>query len=49
MDAGRPHGLVPGGYRAIDSLRLEKGYRVWGSDITSETDPFSPGSASRCG
>jgi 4-methylaminobutanoate oxidase (formaldehyde-forming) len=43
MEAGRPHGLVPGGYRAIDSLRLEKGYRVWGSDITSETDPFSSG------
>jgi glycine cleavage system T protein len=42
-EAGRPHGLVPGGYRAIDSLRLEKGYRVWGSDITSETDPFSSG------
>ena len=24
-----PHGLVAGGYRAIDTLRLEKGYRVW--------------------
>jgi 4-methylaminobutanoate oxidase (formaldehyde-forming) len=34
---------VPGGYRAIDSLRIEKGYRVWGSDITSETDPYSSG------
>jgi len=43
IDAGRPHGLVSGGYRAIDSLRLEKGYRVWGADITSETDPFSAG------
>ena len=43
MEAGQPYGLVPGGYRAIDSLRLEKGYRVWGSDITSETDPFSSG------
>jgi glycine cleavage system aminomethyltransferase T len=42
-EAGRPHGLVPAGYRAIDSLRLEKGYRVWGLDITSETDPFSAG------
>ena len=41
--AGQNHGLVPGGYRAIDSLRLEKGYRVWGSDITSETDPYSSG------
>ncbi|HEX4983244.1 MAG TPA: FAD-dependent oxidoreductase, partial [Ilumatobacteraceae bacterium] len=43
LDTGRPRGLVPGGYRAIDSLRVEKGYRVWGSDITSETDPYSSG------
>jgi glycine cleavage system aminomethyltransferase T len=35
--AGEPRGLVPAGYRAIDSLRLEKGYRAWGSDITPET------------
>jgi 4-methylaminobutanoate oxidase (formaldehyde-forming) len=34
---------VPGGYRAIDALRLEKGYRVWGTDVTSETDPYSSG------
>src|SRR5207342_3887264 len=43
MEAGRSHGLVPAGYRAIDSLRLEKGYRVWGADVTSETDPYSAG------
>ena len=43
LTAGQPHGLVPGGYRAIDSLRLEKGYRAWGSDITSDTDPRSSG------
>jgi glycine cleavage system T protein len=42
-DAGRPHGLVAGGYKAIDSLRLEKGYRVWGSDITPEDTPFEAG------
>ncbi len=30
-EAGREHGLVGGGYRAIDSMRLEKGYRVWGA------------------
>src|SRR5262249_55097959 len=41
--AGAAHGLVPGGYRAIDSMRLEKGYRAWASDITSETDPYSSG------
>jgi 4-methylaminobutanoate oxidase (formaldehyde-forming) len=41
--AGREHGLVAGGYKAIDSLRLEKGYRVWGSDVTSEDTPFEAG------
>ena len=43
IKAGAPRGLIPGGYRAIDSMRLEKGYRAWGSDITSETDPYSSG------
>jgi 4-methylaminobutanoate oxidase (formaldehyde-forming) len=42
-EAGRPHGLVAGGYKAIDSLRLEKGYRVWGADITPEETPFAAG------
>ena len=42
-EAGRPHGLVAGGYRAIDSLRLEKGYRVWSSDITPDETPFEAG------
>lgn len=42
-DAGRAHGLVAGGYRAIDSLRVEKGYRVWGLDITPEDNPFEAG------
>jgi glycine cleavage system aminomethyltransferase T/glycine/D-amino acid oxidase-like deaminating enzyme len=42
-DAGREHGLIAGGYKAIDSLLLEKGYRVWGSDITPEENPFEAG------
>jgi len=42
-EAGRPHGLVPGGYKAIDSLRLEKGYRVWGADVTPEDTPYEAG------
>src|SRR4051794_23655227 len=42
-EAGRPHGLVAGGYRAIDSLRLEKGYRVWGADITPDDTPYEGG------
>jgi 4-methylaminobutanoate oxidase (formaldehyde-forming) len=42
-EAGREHGLVAGGYKAIDSLRLEKGYRVWGSDVTPEDTPYEAG------
>ncbi|HVA91804.1 MAG TPA: aminomethyltransferase family protein, partial [Chloroflexota bacterium] len=42
-EAGGPHGLMAGGYRAIESLRLEKGYRAWGSDITPETTPDEAG------
>jgi 4-methylaminobutanoate oxidase (formaldehyde-forming) len=41
--AGRDHGLMPCGYRAIDALRLEKGYRVWSSDITPDETPFEAG------
>ncbi len=41
--AGEPHGIVAGGYRAIDSLRLEKGYRVWGADVTPDETPYEAG------
>jgi glycine cleavage system aminomethyltransferase T/glycine/D-amino acid oxidase-like deaminating enzyme len=42
-DSGRAHGLVAGGYKAIDSCRLEKGYRVWGADITPDDTPYEAG------
>jgi glycine cleavage system aminomethyltransferase T/glycine/D-amino acid oxidase-like deaminating enzyme len=42
-EAGREHGLQACGYRAIDSLRLEKGYRVWAADITSDETPYEAG------
>ena len=42
-DAGREHGMVAGGYRAIDSMRLEKGYRVGGADITPDETPYEGG------
>ena len=42
-DSGRGHGLVAGGYKAIDSLRLEKGYRVWGADISPDDTPYEAG------
>ncbi|SNZ19236.1 GcvT family protein [Cohaesibacter gelatinilyticus] len=43
MRAGEEHGLVNAGYRAIESLRLEKGYRAWGSDIGPDHTPFEAG------
>ncbi len=43
MRAGVGHGLAPAGYRALESLRLEKGYRAWGSDITANDNPFQAG------
>ncbi|TML02237.1 MAG: FAD-dependent oxidoreductase [Actinobacteria bacterium] len=42
-EAGVPFGMVAGGYKAIDSMRLEKGYRVWGADITPDVNPFDAG------
>jgi glycine cleavage system aminomethyltransferase T/glycine/D-amino acid oxidase-like deaminating enzyme len=42
-EAGEQHGLVAAGYRAIDSLRLEKGYRAWGADISSDQTPWQAG------
>ncbi len=42
-EAGRGHGLVAAGYRAIEALRLEKGYRAWSSDITPEETPYEAG------
>ena len=42
-EAGREHGLVAAGYRAIDALRLEKGYRAWATDLTPERTPDEAG------
>jgi 4-methylaminobutanoate oxidase (formaldehyde-forming) len=41
--AGREHGLRAAGYKALDSLRLEKGYRYWSVDMTPSDDPYSAG------
>ncbi|MHA1545719.1 MAG: aminomethyltransferase family protein, partial [Alphaproteobacteria bacterium] len=43
VGAGAKFGLVDAGYRAIESLRLEKGYRAWGVDITPNDTPFQAG------
>lgn len=42
-EAGRPEGLRPVGYKALDSLRLEKGYRYWSADITPAEHPYEAG------
>ncbi len=41
--AGQSEGLVAAGYRAIESLRLEKGYRYWNGDISPDYTPFEAG------
>lgn len=41
--AGAPLGMVHAGYRAIESCRLEKGYRAWGSDIGPDHTPLEAG------
>ena len=42
-ESGQKKGLVAGGYKAVESLRLEKGYRAWASDIGPESDPYQAG------
>src|SRR5204862_167115 len=43
MAAGREFGITPGGYRVLDSLRLEKGYRYYGTDMGLLDNPFEAG------
>jgi 4-methylaminobutanoate oxidase (formaldehyde-forming) len=43
MEAGARHDIVNAGYRAIESLRLEKAYRAWGSDIGPDYTPLEAG------
>ena len=43
MEAGKEFGIINAGYRAIESLRLEKGYRAWGSDIGPDHSPLEAG------
>ncbi|MGG1945970.1 FAD-dependent oxidoreductase [Trinickia sp. NRRL B-1857] len=47
-DAGAPFGLIDAGYYALESLRIEKGYRAWGRELTPERDPFEAGLGFAC-
>jgi glycine cleavage system aminomethyltransferase T/glycine/D-amino acid oxidase-like deaminating enzyme len=42
-EAGQEHGVVAAGRAAFGALRLEKGYRSWGADMTTEHDPYEAG------
>lgn len=41
--AGAPHGIINIGYRAIDSLRIEKGLVYWSADVSPDYTPFEAG------
>ncbi len=43
MEAGAAYGIADAGYRAIETLRLEKAYRAWGSDLTPDHTPLEAG------
>ena len=43
MAEGQRHGIANAGYRAIESLRLEKGYRAWGAEIGPDHSPLVAG------
>jgi glycine cleavage system aminomethyltransferase T/glycine/D-amino acid oxidase-like deaminating enzyme len=43
MRAGHAFGIRPGGYRVLDSLRMEKGYRYYGTDLTLLDSPLEAG------
>ena len=40
---GKPHGLQHAGFLALDSLRMEKGYRHWSHDVTPDDTPLEAG------
>jgi dimethylglycine dehydrogenase len=43
FEAGRDHGIGMVGMRAMESLRMEKSYRMWGTDLTPDYTPFEAG------
>jgi len=43
MEAGKALGVRNAGYRAIESCRLEKGYRYWSTDLTADYTPWEAG------
>ena len=48
LDAGKPWGITNAGFRAMDSLSCEKGYRHWHSDVRPDDTPLEAGLAFTC-
>jgi dimethylglycine oxidase len=42
-EAGQPFGMIAAGGGAFETLRLEKGYRLWGADIHTDYNPYEAG------
>jgi 4-methylaminobutanoate oxidase (formaldehyde-forming) len=45
MQAGQAFGIANAGYYAVDTLRLEKGYRAWGRELSPDINPYEAGLA----
>lgn len=48
IDAGKKFGIVNGGYRALDSLSAEKGYKHWHQDLRHDDTPLEAGLGFTC-
>lgn len=48
MAEGKRHGIVNSGYRAIDSLSIEKGFKHWHQDVRHDDTPLESGLAFTC-
>ncbi|TPL73607.1 FAD-dependent oxidoreductase [Mesorhizobium sp. B2-3-15] len=42
-EGGREFGLADAGYYALDALRIEKGFRAWGRELTPDINPWQAG------
>ena len=48
MEVGRQYGIMNAGYRSIDSLSIEKGYRHWHEDVRADDSPLEAGLGFTC-
>ena len=47
MQAGEAHGVVNFGQATMNMMRLEHGYKLWGRELTLDTNPFECGLGSK--